>query len=117
VGAGFAEQVIMKISEYEEQFQRPGPSWHQIVIAAQSPNRTRRRWLVAVALIAAMMLTMGVGPRYVAAGHARNGSTRKQAFDVLSGDLQRIPDLVRDGWTDGSSETARSTEPLSEIDR
>ena len=53
----------MKISEYEEGFQRPVPSWRQILTVNQKLNRTplsKRRYVLVAALIALMTLTMEI---------------------------------------------------------
>ena len=105
----------MKISEYEERFQRPAPFWHQILMVNQSLKRAprrRRRCLVGAALIAVMTITMEIASHRAAHSHAGGGSAIERAFDVLPGDFQRILDRVRNGWTGGgSSQTVRSKEP------
>jgi hypothetical protein len=111
----------MTNSEYEDRFRRPAPSWRQILIVAQSPNRRRRRrrrCLVAAVLIAAITLTMEIAPHHDARGHTGKGSVREPAFDVLLGDFWRILDLVRNGCTRGGpSQTAYSKEPFAGADR
>jgi hypothetical protein len=111
----------MKISDYEERFQRPAPSWHQILTVNQSPNRTRRRrrrCLVAAALTAVVTLTMEVGSHHAAHSHAGNGFARERAFDVLPGALWRILDRIADSWRGGGPpQTARLKEPLGQADR
>jgi hypothetical protein len=101
----------MKFSEYEERFQRPAPSWHQILMVNQGPNRKRRRrrrCLVATAVIAMMMLTIEIAPHHDAHGHAGKGSGREPAFDVLLSDFSHILDFVRNGWTGGGPSQTRS---------
>jgi hypothetical protein len=111
----------MTVGEYEERFRRPAPSWHQILVATQSPNRTRRRkrrWLVGAALIAVITLATEIAPHHDARGHTGKGSVREPVFDVLLGDFWRIFDLVRNGCTRGGpSQTAHAKEPFAGADR
>ena len=110
----------MRISEYEDRFRRPEPSWHQILMVAQSPDRKwrRRRCLLALALIAAVTLTMEIVPHHPAHGLAGKGSEGEPAFEVLSSDFWRILDRVRTSWKGGRPfGTARSKAPLAEADR
>ena len=110
----------MRISEYEDRFRRPEPSWHQILMVAQSPDRKwrRRRCLLALTLIAAVPLTMEITPHQPTHGLAGKGSESKLAFEVLSSDLWRILDRVRTSWKGGRPfGTARSKAPLAEADR
>jgi hypothetical protein len=91
----------MKFSEYEERFQRPAPSWHQILMVNQGPNRKRRRrrrCLVAAALMAAIMLTIEISPHHAAHGHAGKGSASEPAFDVLLSDFSHILEKNRSLW-------------------
>jgi hypothetical protein len=58
------ERADMRISEYEDRFRSPAPSWHQILMVAHSPDRKWRRrcCLLALTLIAAVTLTMEIAP-------------------------------------------------------
>jgi hypothetical protein len=109
----------MKISEYEEGFQRPVPSWRQILTVNQKLNRTprsKRRYVLVAALIALMTLTMEIASHRAAHSDAGGGSAIERAFDVLPADFQRILDLVRNGTGGRPCETVRSKEPLAEAD-
>jgi hypothetical protein len=94
----------MKIREYEERFERPAPSWHQILMVNQKLKQARehrRRWLIAAVLIAAMTITMEIASRRAAHSHAGSGSARERAFDVLPASFWRIFDRVRNSWAGG----------------
>jgi hypothetical protein len=70
----------MTVSEYEDRFRRPEPSWHQILTVIQSLNRTRgrrRRCFFAAALIGVATLTIEIASHYATHNHAGNGSAKK----------------------------------------
>ena len=74
--------------------------------------------MLALALIAAVTLTMEIVPHHPAHGLAGKGSEGEPAFEVLSSDLWRILDRVRTGWKRGAPfRAARSKEPRAEADR
>jgi hypothetical protein len=71
-GVQFPEWPVMRISEYEERFQRAAPSWHQILMVDQSLKpapRRRRRYLVIAALIAVMTITLEIASHRAAHSH------------------------------------------------
>jgi hypothetical protein len=90
----------MKISEYEERFQRPAPSWRQILMVNQSLKRSPRRsrcYLVAAALIAVLTLTIEIASHPAAHSHAGSGSAIERTFEALPSDFQRILGSIRNG--------------------
>ena len=73
----------MKLNEYEERFQRPVPSWHQILAANQTRNRIRlRKWRysLATALMAVATITVELASRRTAHGHGGTGSAAGPGF-------------------------------------
>jgi hypothetical protein len=68
---------IMTMSEYEERFRSPTRSLHQTLAESRGPNRGRRRrrpFLVAVALVGVMSMTMKVTSHHTTHSGASNGS-------------------------------------------
>jgi hypothetical protein len=93
----FAGWVVMKTSEYEERFQRPVPSWHQLLKVNRGPSQSRRRrWrvLVAAALIAVVSLTTDLVSHHAAHSHPGTALATGPAFEMLRGELRRILDLL-----------------------
>jgi len=67
----------MSMSEYEERFRSPTPSWHQTFAAARGPNRERRgslRLWVAAALVGVMTMTCKVASHHTVHSGTGDGS-------------------------------------------
>ena len=67
----------MTMSEYEERFRSPTRSLHQTLAESRRPKRGRRRrrpFLVAVALVGVMSMTMKVASHHTTHSGASNGS-------------------------------------------
>lgn len=67
----------MTMSEYEERFRSPAPSLHRTLAEARGPSRGRRQrrpFLVAVALVCVMSMTMKVVSHHTIHSGASNGS-------------------------------------------
>src|SRR5215467_11401502 len=110
----------MKRSEYEEQFRRSAPSWHQILTDNQSPNHSRRRrllWLLVGVLIGAMTLTTEMASHRKAHSHASQRPAPEPEAGVLAREFRRIFELVRNRWMGGpQSRIAHLKEPLAGTD-
>jgi hypothetical protein len=87
----------MKLNEYEERFQRPAPSWRQILAANQTRNRIhlrKLRYLLAAALVALITLTMELASSHrTAHSHGSSGSAAGPGFHLLPAEFRRILDL------------------------
>jgi hypothetical protein len=62
----------MTVSEYEEQFRTPAPSWHQIVTGIGKPNptlRRKRRLVTAAILLGAIAMIAETASYYNAGDH------------------------------------------------
>jgi hypothetical protein len=87
----------MRISEYEERFQRPAPSWLQLLTVNQRPNRIRhrrRRCLLAAALITVVTLTLEAAIHSPAHGHGGTGSAATgPGLDLALANFRRVLDF------------------------
>ena len=109
----------MKISEYEEGFQRHVPSWRQILMVNQKLNRTplsKRRYVLVAALIALMTVTMEIASHRAALTATPAAGLRLSGLLTCCRPISSVSSTLFETAGGRPCETVRSKEPLAEAD-